>query len=65
MHVAGVKEEEGGEKWRAGDSVKSSRFFARALDIYDAGVKRHPSSFDLAYNKLAYYQCCAKPLLTW
>jgi len=48
---AGVEFEEAGEKWRAGDAFKSCRFFTRAIDVYDAGLRRHPHSFDLAYNK--------------
>jgi hypothetical protein len=48
---AGVDQEEGGEKWRAGDAVKAMRFFMRAIEIYDRGLAKHPGSFDLAYNK--------------
>ncbi|KAK5126720.1 hypothetical protein LTR85_009654 [Meristemomyces frigidus] len=44
-------EEETGGKWRAGDPAKSGRAFVRALEIYERGLQRHPSSFDLAYNK--------------
>ncbi|KAM5472810.1 hypothetical protein MauCBS54593_002522 [Microsporum audouinii] len=47
----GVDLEEAGEKWRAGDSVKSMRFFMRAIETYDTGLQRYPASFDLAYNK--------------
>ncbi|KAI2084492.1 hypothetical protein LOZ36_004767 [Ophidiomyces ophidiicola] len=47
----GVNFEEAGEKWRAGDAVKSMRFFMRAIDTYDTGLKQYPNSFDLAYNK--------------
>lgn len=45
------EQEKGGSKWRAGDAVKATRFFARALDIYNTGLERYPDSFDLAYNK--------------
>ncbi|KAK2873227.1 hypothetical protein FQN49_002514, partial [Arthroderma sp. PD_2] len=47
----GVDLEEAGEKWRAGDPVKSMRFFMRAIEMYDTGLHRFPTSFDLAYNK--------------
>lgn len=43
--------EEAGEKWRGGDAAKSLRFFVRAIDTYDAGLKKFPGDFDLAYNK--------------
>ncbi|KAL1962931.1 hypothetical protein VTN77DRAFT_9027 [Rasamsonia byssochlamydoides] len=49
--AAGVEQEEGGEKWRAGDAVKAMRFFMRAIEIYDNGLAKYPTSFDLAYNK--------------
>ncbi|MCJ1394943.1 hypothetical protein MMC18_007824 [Xylographa bjoerkii] len=49
--IAGVEAEEAGEKWRAGDSTKSSRFFVRAIELYDAGLEHYPDSFDLSYNK--------------
>ena len=49
--IAGVEAEEAGEKWRAGDSAKSSRFFVRAIELYDAGLERFPDSFDLSYNR--------------
>ncbi|KAK5676568.1 hypothetical protein LTS10_010869 [Elasticomyces elasticus] len=48
---AADQEEETGGKWRAGDPAKSGRAFVRALDIYDKGLQRHRTSFDLAYNK--------------
>ncbi|KUJ21453.1 uncharacterized protein LY89DRAFT_577669 [Mollisia scopiformis] len=48
--AAGVDFEEAGEKWRGGDAVKSTRFFVRALDCYEEGLKKFPDSFDLAYN---------------
>ncbi|KJY00449.1 hypothetical protein TI39_contig329g00021 [Zymoseptoria brevis] len=44
-------EESAGGKHRVGDAQKSARAFIRALDIYDRGLAKHPSSFDLAYNK--------------
>ncbi|MCJ1400420.1 hypothetical protein MMC11_003625 [Xylographa trunciseda] len=49
--AAGVEAEEAGEKWRAGDAAKSSRFFVRAIELYDAGLEHFPDSFDLSYNK--------------
>ncbi|KAJ5322492.1 Tetratricopeptide-like helical [Penicillium brevicompactum] len=49
--AAGVELEEAGEKWRAGDAVKSMRFFMRAIANYDEGLQKHPGTFDLAYNK--------------
>ncbi|EEH34634.1 hypothetical protein PAAG_05683 [Paracoccidioides lutzii Pb01] len=49
--AGGIELEEAGEKWRAGDAVKSMRFFMRAIEMYDTGLKRFPNSFDLAYNK--------------
>ncbi|KAI4594906.1 hypothetical protein KJ359_007429 [Pestalotiopsis sp. 9143b] len=48
---AGVDFEEAAGKWRAGDAVKSMRFFQRAIETYDQGLKAFPSSSDLAYNK--------------
>jgi hypothetical protein len=53
--------EEGGEKWRAGDAVKSMRFFMRAIEMYDNGLKRYPTSFDLAYNKYNF----SLPFIYW
>ncbi|KAK2765473.1 hypothetical protein FQN54_008327 [Arachnomyces sp. PD_36] len=49
--AAGVDHEEAGEKWRAGDPVKSMRFFMRAIETYENGLGRFRESFDLAYNK--------------
>ncbi|KAL4991604.1 hypothetical protein BDW68DRAFT_135976 [Aspergillus falconensis] len=49
--AVGVEQEEAGEKWRAGDAAKSLRFFMRAIATYDEGLQRHPTAFDLAYNK--------------
>ncbi|KAI5296045.1 hypothetical protein KEM52_005944 [Ascosphaera acerosa] len=49
--AAGVDLEEAGEKWRVGDPVKGMRFYARAIEMYDQGLQRHPQDFDLAYNK--------------
>lgn len=43
--------EQAAGKWRAGDAAKATRFFNRAIDMYNEGLKRHPASFDLAYNK--------------
>ncbi|KEF60114.1 uncharacterized protein A1O9_04964 [Exophiala aquamarina CBS 119918] len=48
---AGVDLEEAAGKWRAGDAVKSMRFFTRAVETYDQGLRKFPSSLDLAYNK--------------
>lgn len=44
-------EEAAGGKHRVGDPVKSGRAFLRALELYDNGLSKHPSSLDLAYNK--------------
>lgn len=52
MRLAGVDLEEAAGKWRAGDATKSMRFFAKALDTYDEGLRKFPTSLDLAYNKL-------------
>ncbi|KAI9750750.1 MAG: serine/threonine-protein kinase HAL4/sat4 [Chaenotheca gracillima] len=49
--AAGVDFEEAGEKWRAGDAAKSTRFFGRAIDNYDEALRKFPDSFDIAYNK--------------
>ena len=43
--------EQAAGKWRAGDAAKAVRFFNRAIDTYNDGLKRYPQSFDLAYNK--------------
>lgn len=43
--------EQAAGKWRAGDAVKAARFFNRAIEAYNEGLKRYPQSFDLAYNK--------------
>jgi hypothetical protein len=43
--------EQAAGKWRAGDAAKATRFFRRALDVYEEGCRRWPGSFDLAYNK--------------
>lgn len=43
--------EEAGEKWRAGDALKSTRFFLRAIEMYRDGLNKFPTSFDLAYNR--------------
>ncbi|KAI1389251.1 uncharacterized protein F4822DRAFT_194449 [Hypoxylon trugodes] len=48
---AGVDFEEAAGKWRAGDATKSMRFFQRAIDVYDQGLRKFPQSIDLAYNK--------------
>ena len=49
--AAAIEHEEAGEKWRAGDAVKSMRFFQRAIDVYEEGLRRYPHNLDLAYNK--------------
>lgn len=37
------------------------RFFDRAIEIYEAGLRKFPDSFDLAYNKLVIsLQRCAR-----
>ena len=51
MLDAGVKLEEAGEKWRGGDKAKSARFFLKALDTYEGGLERFPTSIDLLYNR--------------
>jgi hypothetical protein len=33
------------------DITKAVRFFQRAIDSYEEGLKAYPKSFDLAYNK--------------
>ncbi|KAF2709788.1 hypothetical protein K504DRAFT_467729 [Pleomassaria siparia CBS 279.74] len=43
--------EQAAGKWRAGDVAKATRFFMRAIEAYNAGLQRYPTSFDLAYNK--------------
>lgn len=48
---AADKEEEAGGKHRVGDPAKSARAFLRALELYDQGLSRHATNFDLAYNK--------------
>lgn len=48
---AADKEEETGGKWRAGDPAKAGRAFLRALEIYDKGLAKFATNFDLAYNK--------------
>ncbi|KAI1642770.1 uncharacterized protein F4817DRAFT_351872 [Daldinia loculata] len=51
FQAAGVDFEEAAGKWRAGDAAKSMRFFQRAIDVYDQGLRKFPQSIDLAYNK--------------
>ncbi|KAI8964255.1 hypothetical protein F5Y11DRAFT_100496 [Daldinia sp. FL1419] len=51
FQAAGVEFEEAAGKWRAGDATKSMRFFQRAIDVYDQGLRKFPQSLDLAYNK--------------
>ncbi|KAI9718162.1 MAG: hypothetical protein M1828_006794 [Chrysothrix sp. TS-e1954] len=63
--VEGTRLEESGEKWRAGDAVKSSNFIRRALDNYNLGLSQFPADFDLAYNKarLQYQRTQYPPIL--
>ncbi|KAH8664239.1 hypothetical protein BX600DRAFT_464071 [Xylariales sp. PMI_506] len=49
--AAGVDFEEAAGKWRAGDAVKSMRFFQRAIEVYEQGLQAFPTNLDLAYNK--------------
>ena len=51
IRAAGVEFEEAGEKWRAGDAAKSLRFFIRAIEVYEKGLRIFPQSFDIAYNR--------------
>ncbi|KIW20173.1 hypothetical protein PV08_00748 [Exophiala spinifera] len=51
FQAAGVDFEEAAGKWRAGDAVKSLRFFDRAVGVYSQGLEKFPGSLDLAYNK--------------
>jgi hypothetical protein len=37
------------------------RFFTKAIEIYEAGLRKFPDSFDLAYNKLVPFQA----LMRW
>ncbi|PVI02329.1 hypothetical protein DM02DRAFT_717422 [Periconia macrospinosa] len=48
---AADEHEQAAGKWRAGDAAKATRFFNRAIEVYNEGLKRFPRSFDLAYNK--------------
>ena len=48
---AADRDEEAGGKHRVGDPQKSARAFLRALDWYQQGIAKHPSDFDLVYNK--------------
>lgn len=52
VSIAGVDFEEAAGKWRAGDAAKSMRFFSKALEMYEEGLRKFPTSLDLAYNKL-------------
>ncbi|KAF2691874.1 hypothetical protein K458DRAFT_381718 [Lentithecium fluviatile CBS 122367] len=56
---AADEHEQAAGKWRAGDAGKATRFFNRAIDVYNEGMRRFPRSFDLAYNKanLEYNMC--------
>lgn len=62
--VAGVEAEAAAGKHRAGDAIKSLRFFERAINTYEEGLRKFPSSFDLAYNKArVQYEVAAHPKL--
>jgi tetratricopeptide (TPR) repeat protein len=62
--IAGVDFEEAAGKHRAGDPVKSLRFFDRAINTYDEGLRKFPNSFDLAYNKArVQYEVATHPKL--
>jgi hypothetical protein len=62
--IAGVDFEEAAGKHRAGDAVKSLRFFQRAINTYDEGLVKYPQSFDLAYNKArVQYEVATHPKL--
>ena len=62
--IAGVDFEEAAGKHRAGDPVKSLRFFQRAINTYDEGLMKFPQSFDLAYNKArVQYEVATHPKL--
>lgn len=61
---AGVEFEEAAGKHRAGDAIKSLRFFERAINTYEEGLTRFPESFDLAYNKArVQYEVATHPKL--
>ncbi|KAL7623589.1 hypothetical protein AAE478_007272 [Parahypoxylon ruwenzoriense] len=51
FQAAGVDFEDAAGKWRAGDAAKSVRFFHRAVEMYNQGLRKFPQSIDLAYNK--------------
>lgn len=53
--------EQAAGKWRAGDAAKATRFFNRAIDTYNEGLKRYPQSFDLAYNKYVHGKRTSMP----
>jgi hypothetical protein len=38
-------------KWRAGDAEKALRFYNRACLVYEEGLRKFPTDFDLAYNR--------------
>jgi hypothetical protein len=48
---AADEHEQAAGNWGAGDAAKATRFFNRAIDTYNEGLRRYPRSFDLAYNK--------------
>ncbi|KAI9817838.1 MAG: hypothetical protein M1827_000957 [Pycnora praestabilis] len=62
--IAGVDLEEAGEKWRAGDAIKSARFFLKAIENYDTALRKFPNSFDIAYNRArVQYQITQHPTI--
>lgn len=60
VSIAGVDFEEAAGKWRAGDAAKSMRFFSKALEMYEEGLRKFPTSLDLAYNKLVSFDNAAR-----
>ncbi|KAI9769323.1 MAG: hypothetical protein M1839_003746 [Geoglossum umbratile] len=62
--AVGADYEEAGEKWRAGDAAKSTRFFIQAIENYDVALEKYPDSFDIAYNKaVIQYEVTQHPAL--
>ncbi|KAG0639623.1 hypothetical protein HOY80DRAFT_75048 [Tuber brumale] len=48
---AGIELEESGDRWRAGDKAKAGRFYFKAIESYEAALKRNSRSFDATYNR--------------
>jgi hypothetical protein len=59
---AADEHEQAAGKWRAGDAAKATRFFNRAIDVYNDGLKSYPKSFDLAYNKYVWFNFIGKSI---